>query len=44
MVPSEMTRPEGAEGGINTGASISKVFSISGVSNLFSGIMSYGID
>lgn len=44
MVPSEMTRPEGAEGGINTVSSISKVFSISGVSNLFSGIMSYGID
>ena len=45
MAPGEMTRPEGAEMVIpgNFGT-ISRVFSISGVSNLFSGIMAYGVD
>ena len=45
-----MTPPERPEGNNkvmnpgNIGTSISKVFSISGVSNLFSGIIAYGVD
>ena len=45
MTPPE--RPDGINGPMipyNTNSSINKVFTISGVSNLFSGIMAYGID
>ena len=51
MIPQDgMTPPEKPEGNNtvmnpgNIGTNISKVFNISGVSNLFSGIMAYGVD